>query len=799
MKKTLTVSAQNLGYSFEGDPELNLPEYPRYIRELVAVPYGQNSVLYEGVRDIQVLSGRSARTFIPRLLAALDGSRNLADLCALFPRVPAQSLRDALALLYSRGLLENGAEQAVDESLMPLASFAGRYNDVTRVNESRHQALDRLAQTRVALIGQAADHLSYALDQQGFAAVERVDRTDQLQQGNYQLVVAVMVGDSPQTAALMRAAHDQGIWVLHGHIGRDEIEIGPLIMPEVSGCYDCFRQRKSVPAGSLDQGLDPAANYDVGFWAGVMAQHAVNLISRVGIVKLYNTCRVHKRTDLGPMYDKIQLARLPGCRRCGLESAGPDLNHPDSKVWILHHAPHVMTCKALRSPRDHQIHYAASNLELTMAAPDPRYGAEQVVLEQSDDLTQAPVWSAEPQQRERLDQNLLAHLLQLSAGYQAQGEGRRRIAPSGGGLGSARLFVVVRKLPGVAAGVYHYFGYHHVLERVGHVEDGLLAGALGCATDQLPPIVVVGTTDMRKVREKYDEFAFRLGMKDSGVARQYIQEVADSCGVECTEYADIRDQAMAHALQLATAGNRNMVTFAVGLGALRVEGEAPDMSLHHYHTCDSLIAMCGQLGASRQLPESPPLPKVPPHPLNHLRSMMLNRRSHRRFGDESLSSEVITALMRLAQHADQRRTSSGGLAVKLALWAAVREGNEQLTPGVYQWSELTQQLLPVRDGCTKDELMATTQQHGYAEAPVSFFVTGNFQHAIEQFGPRGYREILSRAGTMMARMQLAAMSWGAVGSMWGGIAEEGVGDLVGGDRYRQCPVFAASFGMPADE
>lgn len=799
MKKTLTVSAQNLGYSFEGDPELNLPEYPRYIRELVAVPYGQSSVLYEGVRDIQVLSGRSARTFIPRLLDALDGTRNLADLCALFPRIPAQSLRDALALLYSRGLLENGPEQSVNEALLPVAAFAGRYNDVTRVNESRYQALDRLAQTRVALIGQAADYLSYALDQQGFAAVERVDRTDQLQQGNYQLVVAVMVGDSPQTAELMRAAHAQGIWVLHGHIGRDEVEIGPLIMPEVSGCYDCFRQRKSVPTGSLEQGFDPVAQHDVGFWAGVLAQHAVNLISRVGIVKLYNTCRVHKRTDLGPMYDKIQLARLPGCECCGLGSTGPDLSHPDSKVWILHHAPHVMTCKALRSPRDHQIHYAASNLELTMAAPDPRYGAEQVILEQHEDLAVAPVWSAEPEQRERLDQNLLAHLLQLSAGYQPQGEGRRRIAPSGGGLGSARLFVVVRTLPGVDAGVYHYFGYQHVLERVGYLEDGLLAGALGCSIDQLPPIVIVGTTDMRKVREKYDEFAFRLGMKDSGVARQYIQEVADSCGVECTEYADIRDQAMAHALQLATAGNRNMVTFAVGLGALRVAGEAPDMSLHHYHTCDSLIAMCSQLGPTHQRPAPAPLPKVPPHSLNPLQSMMLSRRSQRRFASDGLSSDVITALIRLALNADQRRTSSGGLAVKTELWVAVRVGNEQMPAGIYQWSELTQQLLPVREGCDKEELMATTQQHGYAEAPVSFFVTGDFQHAIEQFGPRGYRELLSRAGTMMARMQLAAMSWGAVGSMWGGIAEEGVGVLIGGDRYRQCPLFAASFGMPADE
>ena len=100
MKSSLTIDARSLGDSFAGDPEFALPERPRFIREVLVIPVGHNGLLFEGTRDTQVISGRSARTFIPRLLPHLDGHHTLPMLQARFSSLPPKSVRDAIVLLY---------------------------------------------------------------------------------------------------------------------------------------------------------------------------------------------------------------------------------------------------------------------------------------------------------------------------------------------------------------------------------------------------------------------------------------------------------------------------------------------------------------------------------------------------------------------------------------------------------------------------------------------------------------------------------------------------------------------------
>lgn len=792
--KTLNISARVLGHSFARDPELRVPQHPRFIREVLTIPYGTDGLLFEGVRDVQVITGRSARSFLPRLLPLLDGTRSIDALAAAFPTLPPQAIHDAVALLYSRGLLEDGplppAPERGAEKAAALAGYAGRYVDVTRVNRSRGEVLDRLAAQNVAVIAtSAATDVMAALADQGLGALSLVSDPGQLAGGGHDLVIGVFAGDADNPRDWFSAAWNAGIRALHVHVGADKVELGPYFIPGTSGCYDCFRALvPEAPGGTAP---------DAAFWSGVAALQAFNLLSRIGPVKLYNVCRVHRRTSEGPMYEKRNLARLPGCPACGLEGAGPPANHPDTQAWILHNAAHVMTAKELRSPRDHQIHYAASNLELTEKPPAPRHGAVTIPLPTPDHAL-TPIWSAPARPRDRIDLDLLADLLRHAAGYQAVPGGRRRIAPSGGGLASADLFVIVRKLPGLEAGTYHYFGWEHRLERIGIVQDEALAGALGILPNELPPVAIIGTSDLRKTRQKYDEFSFRIGTLDGGVARQYLQDIADAAGVTTVEYPDTRDPLLSFLLQLPQAGNRRMHCFAIGLGKVHVAGERPDGLLHHYQSTDALIAMCGRLGPTlpKQGPALPP-PRVAPHEVQSLGALMQRRRSHRLFAERPMSAAVLHSLAALGQDAALRRDSSSGLVLPMTLWFLVQRAQD-LAPGIYRWDHAAEGLQMQRPGLGHADLIGIMQQHGYAEAPLTCIVTGDFGDALQRYGPRGYREISSRAGSMLARIQLAGLSWDVVGSMWGGVAEESAGRLLGIDRYRQCPLFAASFGYASD-
>lgn len=792
--KTLTVSAQVLGHSFARDPELRIPQQPRFIREVLTIPYGADGLLFEGVRDVQVIAGRSARSFLPRLLPLLDGTRSFADLAAVFPALPPQAIHDALALLYSRGLLEDGPLDTAPGRNTALAAYAGRYADVTRVNRSRGEVLDRLAARKVAVVAtDAAADLMAAMADQGLHSLTVLDDPAQLTAGAFDLLVGVFTGDVGHPREWFAAAWAAGIRALHVHVGADKVELGPYFIPGTSGCHDCFRALEPVaPQGTA---------HDAGFWTGVAALQAFNLLSRLGPVKLYNVCRVHRRTDAGPVYEKRNLARLPGCPACGLDGAGPAPDHPDTRAWVLHNAAHVMTAKELRSPRDHQIHYAASNLELTEKPPAPRHGAVAIALPPvgpAADQALAPVWSAPPMPRDRLDLALLAELLHHAAGYQEGPYGRRRIAPSGGGLASADLFVIVRKLPGLEPGAYHYFGWGHRLERITVVPDEALAGALGIMVHDLPPVLILGTSDLRKTRQKYDEFSFRIGTLDGGVARQYLQDLADAAGVDTVEYPDTRDALLSLLLHIPEAGNRRMHCFAIGLGKPHLPGERPDGLLNHYQSTDALIAMCGRLGPSRPGPDAPlPAPRVAPHAVQPLTTLMQRRRSHRLFAPRPLPAAVLHSLAALGHDAALRRDRSSGLSLPMSLWLLVERASD-LAPGIYRWDPGSGSLAVQRPGLERSDLIGIMQQHGYADAPLTCVVTGDFGDALTRYGPRGYRELSSRAGSMLARMQLAGLSWDVVGSMWGGVAEEAAGQLLGIDRYRQCPLFAASFGYASD-
>lgn len=788
MSLALTQSADSIGNTFANDPELQLPEYPRFPAEILVIPYGQSGLLFEGGHGIQVLSGRGARGFIPRLLPLLDGSRDLAALSDEFPRVPVKSLRDAVALLYSRGLLEDGREGEVAPELEAVSAFAGRYVDVTRVNRNRGEVLARLDVVRVQVAGEGPgrEALLGALQGQGLGSLTLVEEPTELSKDS-DLVLAVFSGDTPEARAQawMDAARERGLRVLHARLGSDEVEVGPLFVPGKSACYDCLRQLHRAPGG---------APRSAGFWAGVLALQAFQLLSRLGRTNLYNLCHVHRNTGADASYREVSLARLPGCATCGLENCAPRLEEEGGEVWLLHNAANGMPPRDLLSPRDYQMHYAPTNLMVTRELPEPYYGAVPVPLPEGRTLDRAPSWlrRSEPEEATgQMDIHTLATLLRISVGYQLQADGSpRRIAPSGGGLGSAEIFVVVRDLPGLEPGVYHYYAHAHRLDRLKGAPAGILAGALGLRERELPPLLLVGVGALGKLRQKYNDFAFRFASLDAGFARVYLYEAMDALGLSVTDYPDARDKVLARALGVPLVGGRNMVTYALGVGTPAERGGRARKpgELNASQHVDTLIELASQRRPpSFAKPQAPTRPQTParlagPAPqLERLDRILLERRSQRSFAPRPIAAPLMEDIAALAMGANEWIEASGGLGLNLRLWAAVTASGDGVEPGVYAWSPEDRRWCR-RNADLPTEALDTALdsamlQRSLARAPLILFVTGDFQRTLLDHGARGYREMISRAGCP-----------------WGGMSEDGWGELFGIDRYRDCPLFGLSLG-----
>lgn len=786
----LTISANNMAQKFADDPEINLPAQPCFIKEVLVLPYGQHGLIFEGVRGTQVISGRGARTFIPTLIKVLDGTRNIDEIVALFPQYNGQAIINALILLYTRGLLENGNSQHAAMINDDANAFIGRYIDATRVNETRHDIYDKLTSTRIGIAATEhyADYLSQCLQDCGFADVSIIRNIEEISL-DMDLVIGCFTEHSAMAKNTASVCQSKGVSLFCNYLGKQECQIGPLVVPEQSACADCAAIQVPFASSGEYTGHE--------FWLGIISLNAFHLISRVGPFKLYNTVRIHGENEHGKFYRKRKLSRMPGCETCGLGHVKTN-QAATSIYWELHNAAHGLASKNLRNPRDHQIHYAAINVELTEKVPERIYGAHSEVLDTNLKFERTPTWAENrtvPMPR-ALNKSSLTTLLRYAVGYQDSDGLLRRIAPSAGGLGTTELYLCLRDIEGFENGVYRYFGIHHCIEHIGFVDDEVLAGTLGIPTHDLASVTLFGVANMLKIRQKYDRLAFRLMTLDSGVTRQITSDIADALGFNTAEYNDVRDKLAGQFLQLPMSGNARAIAFAMGLNDAQCK-HANDVFMHHYYLPDMLI----ELTSARMLQEqNRPLAalcntqqiKLKLH--DNFGQMLLSRRSARKFQAKDIDQPTLENIARLAMLVNPEREHRGGLPLTFSLWAIVRTSENAHSHTLLKWRRDLNNFELIRSSLTSSQLKTMTIQPAFADASVNLFVTGNIHQATEAFGGRGYRELLGRAGSIMLRAQLVAHSQGVDACMWGGITEESWGQVLDIDRYTECPLFSCSLG-----
>lgn len=544
----LPVRAEHMGAAFGSDPELELPERPRFIPELVTLPFGADGLLVVGANDRQLLRGRAARTLLPELLPLLDGRRTLDELAAAVPSLSATGVRDVIALLQSRGLLEDGDPGPPQPGLEHVDAFAGRYVDITRVNRNRAEVLGRVARTAILVTGagEAAAEARERLAETGAAAAGSVAEA--------QLVLVVTEGEEERRADLPRLR--PGTLVLPVRLGADEAALGPLLAAEEQPCARCLARLAGSPAGR------PSVD-DARFFGSLAALHGFHVASRlVGVgMHLHRAVRRFRKGPDGLLRDVVTVARTPGCDACGCGGPALEPGSDAERAWLEHVAGSLPPRRFI-SPRDHQQHYSAGNVQLKHEPTELRFPGPAVRLPAPLPLPPALPWRTRRPAASAVTLETLATVCGRSFGlHPDRAGGPWRIAPTGGSLFSPELFVAAHSVEGLPSGLYHYDGASHALGKLAAgPEDAFRLVAAPPA-----PALLLGVAALGRLRRKYGPLSARLSCLDAGVAFAYLRDVALALGLDVVEPPAVAATELVDLLGLGTIDGRYAPTFALAL------------------------------------------------------------------------------------------------------------------------------------------------------------------------------------------------------------------------------------------
>ncbi len=573
MPEQKIVTAEDMARVTQFDLQFKVPTQPRFPQELVAVPLA-DGILFDGTDEQQVLRGQATKTLLPRLLPLLDGTRSQDQLEAELPDVPAGHLGKAIALLYTRGLLEDGAEEPdLDPGRCDAQTLAffRRHVDVTRVNRNALQALDRLRRSRVTVCAvgphqtAARNLIAKQLRQAGVGAVHcgelgsdlgSLTAADEI--GNW-LVVVLVEGqdDHDQLLALDAQCARLGIPWLRAAIWAEKLtaDLGPYFERGETACYRCFARAEARPqncAARNPVGVEIGSSWlHTRLWANMLVTEVIYLLSRIAPAA---TGLHTSRYDLSDWSrQRLRFPKLPGCGHCRPLPATDGQRGRDSSPEVGMISPALVyedgvafPSRHLIDPKSHQVHYRVSNIEL--ARDGKRYpSAVKVSLPTLSHLPQLRGGTLDhlsggpdlQRATNRLGIENLASLLMLSAGIRGEAVESskvRRWTATGGNLGSVELYVAVRDVEGLEPGFYFYQPHEHLLARLGAaMRPGEVADFIQRAAPRqeydTPDALIILVGALHRVAQKYGPFAYRIINLDAGVALGQMHLVGSSLGL----------------------------------------------------------------------------------------------------------------------------------------------------------------------------------------------------------------------------------------------------------------------------
>lgn len=776
------VSARWMGDAFATDGDLSLPAHPRLLAELVAIPFG-DGLLFVGGEQSQVLRGRSARSVFEQLGPLLDGTRTIDEISRLVPRLGRPVVHDVVSLLCSRGLLEDGVPSRRDVREESVGRYLVRFLDVSRVNKSRDAAFARLATTSVGVTGPRpfVELAAMALAASGFANV--LPGAD----GDVNLVLS--------TGSERHAAR-AGTKALMVRLGSNMTHLGPLLVPGITACPSCLDRTHPHPIG------DPPPA-DALYWVGAAVTQLTLAISDIVVPVSPRGFLVYRRSAAGEWTRAGRVAvPLPGCDACGLEGPALAPDDPHLVPWIYHCATALPT-REFVAPRAHQKHYSMGNIELARASRPPLLAMDVVELPPPSALDSTPAWADRDRSCDASPSlGSLATILARTAGYTIEATGPRRIAPTGGNLGSVDLWVIAARVAGLAPSIYHYDAPRHRLERVAECpSDDTLASAL--RTEHVADCTLVVTGALARCAQKYGPFCYRLVYLDSGVALSYVHAIATSLGLVPREADALDELALAALLQLPATFEFPIPTAAVGFGATRriatplaaPAGSSPPLASAEIG--DEILARLLQdatIAPTRHTVVSSPPPAPSWSTRLSLEAIVLSRRAVRSWASSPPSGELLAKITLEVAAFLAHRVARGAPPCFVRPVLGVARQTPDLARGLYELGEAGE-LVHIGD-FDQNALRACTNQEALASSPAILVAVADLATAIEVRGARGYREAVQHAGAAVGHAWLVATGEGLGGTAAGAVLVGGLRAAARFDPRRSCPLLAFHFGLP---
>ena len=570
MREQKLISAAAMAYAVDHDPQFHLPVYPRFADSTVIVPLS-DGLLVEGTAERQVFRGKAAVSLLPRLFPLLNGSRKIAEVCSCLPDTPPEAVRNAVALLYTRGLLDEGGGLSSDHSDFPpeVVDFFRRHVDVTRVNRSAEEALQRVRAAHLLIAGR--DRQTAMLEAElllcGFRYICKTgsDEVDNFASSFKPDLIVALVHQGFDQTALDDMSRIRKIPWLRVALAANVVQIGPYFEAEETLCYRCFTANVQE-SSDLDSTI-PLASLA---WLSLTATELLHLISKI-CPPLSVQDFVHLNLDNWTQ-TRFRLPKRPGCKICHPTSAKVPLTHVP--LALVYEQAVTFPSKRFLSPKDHQIHYRLANLELQH--DQKLYPSAPLV---PLPIGPAPVggylehlFNVTPRNHAPNRETISGLLLRGGGLREPRNPGQKvqRWAPTGGNLGSVQIYAMLWDVVDLLPGCYFYQPSVHGLvsllpERSSYALRSLAAVALpDYRTANLAGLFVL-TGALSRLSAKYGLLGFRIAHLDAGVAVAQMQAVARGYGLRLAQTSAWNDEVLIE--ELGLNGAVEPVTAVLALGA----------------------------------------------------------------------------------------------------------------------------------------------------------------------------------------------------------------------------------------
>lgn len=243
-------------------PAARLADWPERDLPLLApwwrVVHDGERILFEHAGRVVELRGRAVQMLLPALLPLLDGAHTPGEIVGRLGEAAEPSVRKALALLESHGLLTDGPNVEDDA--------VSHYVATACAGATPSSAHEALSGSRVAVCGTslAAAEVARLLERSKIR-VAWVESAGELGSG----VDLVVAAPAPAELGGLREANERRLrdgvpWLPVSPYDGRLTAVGPLYVPGQTACHACFLLRRGATSGyeedvSLLESRPPAA------------------------------------------------------------------------------------------------------------------------------------------------------------------------------------------------------------------------------------------------------------------------------------------------------------------------------------------------------------------------------------------------------------------------------------------------------------------------------------------------------------------------------------------------------------